>query len=70
MFAAGASPMERNVRDFGAVPDDGKDDTQAIRKAAAGLKDGDRLVFGRGQFDVTNWIVRITGKIKNLARVS
>lgn len=43
-----------NVADFGAVPDDGKDDTSAVAAAVkhcAGLKNAVRLLFSRGRYD-------------------
>lgn len=41
-----------NVRDFGAVPDDGKDDTKALRKAAAYCREnpGTQLVIPPGVY--------------------
>lgn len=52
---------DRSVRDFGAIPDDGKDDTEAIRAAVAACESGDRLVFEEGVYDLTG-TVSISGK--------
>ncbi len=41
-----------NVADFGAVPDDGHDDTAAIRAAIRASSDGDTIVFSGGVFDI------------------
>jgi hypothetical protein len=42
-----------SVNDFGAIPNDGKDDTAAVKKAFAFLKKNKKstLVFGEGQYD-------------------
>ncbi|MCP4645514.1 MAG: hypothetical protein GY851_34035 [bacterium] len=53
-FCWGADGISVNVADFGAVPNDGKDDTPAIRKAieaCADVKDV-TLIFGPGRFDI------------------
>lgn len=39
-----------NVQDFGAVPDDGNDDTVAIREALRALRPGQWLVFPSGTY--------------------
>lgn len=39
------------VADFGATPDDGLDDTEAVNKAVATAKPGTRIVFGNGVYD-------------------
>lgn len=39
------------VADFGATPDDGLDDTEAVNKAVAAAKSGTRIVFGNGVYD-------------------
>jgi hypothetical protein len=39
------------VTDFGAVPDDGRDDHAAVVRALRASGPGDTLVFGSGQFD-------------------
>ena len=46
-----------NVSDFGAVPNDGIDDANAIRRALASVagKSGVRLVFGMGVYDLYNF---------------
>ncbi len=43
------------VADYGAVPDDGKDDTAAIQKAidAVSAAGGGSLLFGPGRFDIS-----------------
>ena len=47
-------PNILKVKDFGAIPDDGKDDTAAIANAikAAASKEGSRLVLNKGIYDV------------------
>jgi hypothetical protein len=42
-----------HVDDYGATPDDGTDDTQAIRDAIADLGDGDTLAFSDGAYYVS-----------------
>jgi parallel beta-helix repeat protein len=48
------STMEIKVRDFGAIPDDGKDDTQAIISAIESCKNNrnSELVFESGSYDI------------------
>jgi Pectate lyase superfamily protein len=42
-----------NVKDFGAIPNDGKDDTKAIQKAIDALEvSGGSVLFAPGRFDV------------------
>jgi Pectate lyase superfamily protein len=41
----------RKVTDFGAKPDDGIDDTDAIQRAVDALKPGEWLVFPKGMFN-------------------
>ncbi len=45
-----------NVADFGARPNDGVDDTGAIRAAINASKPGDTIVFTGGRFDVKDMI--------------
>ena len=40
----------RQVRDFGAIPDDERDDTDAIQRALDALNPGDTLVFAPGRY--------------------
>ncbi len=49
-----ASAAELNVRDFGAIPDDGKDDTMAVNKAVAEAKEGDTIRFDGGTYYFDN----------------
>jgi hypothetical protein len=47
-----APPVQaRKVTDFGAKPDDGVDDTDAIQRAVDALKSGEWLVFPKGVFN-------------------
>ncbi len=47
-------PHTVSVRDYGAIPDDGKDDTDAIRRAIADnqKKKGTRILFDKGVYHV------------------
>ena len=45
-----------NVGDFGAVANDGRDDTAAIRAAIASARGGDTIQFGNGRYDVNSTI--------------
>jgi hypothetical protein len=55
------------VRDFGAVPDDERDDTDAIQRALDAMKPGDTLVFAPGRYLISRSVrvrnpgVTITG---------
>lgn len=40
------------ARDFGAIPNDGKDDTQAIRKMFDAAEQNAKFVFEKGVYDV------------------
>ena len=40
----------RQVRDFGAIPDDDRDDTDAIQRALDALQSGDTLAFAPGRY--------------------
>ena len=46
------------VTDFGAVPDDGTDDTVAIQKAMDSLKEGGAVYFLKGVYTVGRLILR------------
>lgn len=46
------------VTDFGAVPDDGMDDTVAIQKAMDSLKEGGAVYFPKGVYTVGRLILR------------
>ncbi len=51
-------PITLFARDFGAIPDDGKDDAKALRDAivAAKTKDqGVRIVLGKGKYDMLSF---------------
>jgi hypothetical protein len=48
-------PITLFARDFGAIPDDGKDDAKALRDAVAAAKTKDqgvRIVLGKGKYDM------------------
>jgi parallel beta-helix repeat protein len=55
------------VREFGVVPDDSRDDTDAIQRALDGLKAGETLVFSPGRYQISRSVrvrrpgVTITG---------
>jgi len=49
---------QRAVRDFGAVPDDNRDDTDAIQRALDAMKPGETLVFSPGRY-LINRTVRV-----------
>ncbi len=44
------------VEDFGAVADDGKDDSAAIVKAVESLKDGGVVLFGEGVYNLSRFV--------------
>lgn len=46
-----------NVADFGAVPNDGQDDTAAINAAINASRAGDTIHFGEGTFDISSELV-------------
>ena len=48
--AAGAPTGQRQVRDFGALPDDNGDDTDAIQRALDAMRAGETLVFSPGRY--------------------
>jgi len=51
-------PITLFARDFGAIPNDGKDDAKALRDAiaAAKTKDGGvRIVLGKGRYDMLSF---------------
>lgn len=47
------SAVQRRVIDFGAVPDDGRDDTAAIQRALDGTNSGEMLVFQPGRYHIS-----------------
>ncbi len=49
-MGAGAAPATIDVRNFGAVPDDGRDDAAAIQAAIDAARDGQTVVFPPGLF--------------------
>jgi Pectate lyase superfamily protein len=48
-----ATPSQRQVRDFGALPDDNRDDTDAIQRALDALRAGQTLVFSPGRYQIS-----------------
>lgn len=44
---------QRQVRDFGALPDDNRDDTDAIQRALDALRAGQTLVFSPGRYQIS-----------------
>ena len=48
--AAGTPTGQRQVRDFGALPDDNRDDTDAIQRALDAMRAGETLVFSPGRY--------------------
>jgi hypothetical protein len=48
---ANSQAADVNVAKFGAIPNDGKDDTPAVQKALKAVKKGDTLVFDKGTYD-------------------
>ncbi|HEU5296942.1 MAG TPA: glycosyl hydrolase family 28-related protein, partial [Burkholderiaceae bacterium] len=48
--AATTPPGQRQVRDFGALPDDNQDDTDEIQRALDTLRAGQTLVFSPGRY--------------------
>jgi hypothetical protein len=53
IFAASGKSLaaDVNAAEFGAIPNDGKDDTHAVKKALESVKKGDSLVFDKGTYD-------------------
>lgn len=49
-------PVGVNVRDFGAVPGDGKDDSQAILDAIAACPDEHAVLIPKGRYDILQQI--------------
>jgi hypothetical protein len=47
---------QRQVRDFGAVPDDNRDDTDAIQHALDAMKPGETLVFSPGRYLISRTV--------------
>jgi len=47
---------QRQVRDFGAVPDDDRDDTDAIQSALDAMKSGETLVFSPGRYLISRTV--------------
>lgn len=45
-----STSTDRSVTDFGAIPDDGTDDTAALQSALDGLRSGDTLNFAPGKY--------------------
>ncbi len=46
----------KRVTDYGAIPNDGKDDTAAIERALADLQANDWLIFSRGRFNYNKYL--------------
>lgn len=63
-FNSSCFAADISVRTFGAIPNDDKDDTEAIIKAVEACQNGDRLIFEKGQYDIYKTI-SLRGK-KNL----
>ena len=65
--AAARQTNPRQVRDFGAVPDDDRDDADAVQRALDAMKAGDTLVFAPGRYLISRSVrvrnpgVTITG---------
>src|SRR5262245_17705032 len=51
--AATTPPGQRQARDFGALPDDNRDDTDAIQRALDTLRAGQTLVFSPGRYQIS-----------------
>jgi hypothetical protein len=49
--AGPTGPLGRQVTEFGAVPDDGRDDTDAIDRALLAMRPGDTLTFPPGRYE-------------------
>ena len=47
-----AAAKELSVTQYGARPNDGKDDAVALRRAVGACGEGDRLVFAKGTYDL------------------
>jgi parallel beta-helix repeat protein len=47
---------QHQVRDFGAVPDDDRDDTDAIQRALDAMKPGETLVFSPGRYLISRTV--------------
>jgi parallel beta-helix repeat protein len=59
---ASVSSTQRRVTDFGAVRDDGRDDTAAIQRALDAMKSGETLVFPTGRYQISSSVrVRVPG---------
>src|SRR5215831_7946887 len=52
--AAPTPPGQRQVSDFGALPDDNRDDTAAIQRALDSLRAGQTLVFSPGRYQISH----------------
>ena len=52
VFLPGVTAKERSVTQYGALPNDGKDDAPALRRAVDACEQGDRLVFAKGTYDL------------------
>lgn len=65
--ATSTSTGQRQVRDFGALPDDNRDDTDAIQRALDAMKAGETLVFSPGRYLISRSLrvrhpgIKITG---------
>src|SRR5450432_3820209 len=56
LMTASTQPGVIDVRDFGAIPDDGKDDTFAIESAIDAARNGQVIHFPPGTFEVSRRI--------------
>ena len=52
LLTSSAAAEELSVTQYGAVPNDGKDDAAALRLAVDACGEGDRLVFPKGTYDL------------------
>jgi polygalacturonase len=52
VLASYAAAKEVSVTQYGALPNDGKDDASALRQAVEACGQGDRLVFAKGTYDL------------------
>ncbi len=63
-----SSVPQRSVLDFGAVPDDGRDDTAALRRALAAMAPGETLVVPGGTYRYSDVLVMETPGVRLVGR--
>jgi hypothetical protein len=56
LLMTASQPAVIDVRDYGAIPDDGKDDTFAIQSAIEAARDGQIVRFPPGTFEISRQI--------------